>query len=179
MDEPQKHYAKWKETDTIAHILCDFIIQKPRKIKCIETENRLEFALGRRNKKVMERQRVSDAAMKCLTRQTNVMKGGAIPALSSGYSPSGKEGLEAGARSSWARCIHRQGAESDVCLYSAHCLIFMTQWDGATHIYGGSSHWRTLKVYARLTLSPLTDSSSFLGSRLGQVLFSTHRNILE
>lgn len=50
MDEPQKHYAKWKKPDTIAHILYDFIIQKPRKIKLAKTDYRLVFALGRRAK---------------------------------------------------------------------------------------------------------------------------------
>lgn len=60
----KKHYAKGKKPDTIAYIPYDFIIQKPRKIKSIETENRSVFALGRGDRVKGEgKRRASDAAM--------------------------------------------------------------------------------------------------------------------
>ena len=43
MDEPQKHYAKWKNTDTKDHLLYDFIYLKSNPV---EIESRLVVARG-------------------------------------------------------------------------------------------------------------------------------------
>lgn len=101
----KEHYAKWKKPDTIAYIPYDFIIQKPRKIKSIKTENRSVFALGRGDRVKGEGKAQGFWCVNaCLARQTILRKGGSIPAFSSGYSPSGKEGLAAWARGRGSHC---------------------------------------------------------------------------
>lgn len=89
----------------MAHVLYDFIIQKPRKIKLAKTENRLVFALGRRAKMKSggKRHKAPDAVMRWPTKE------GFISAHSSEQSPGSRSYGQLAA-------LHPQSGSREQCM---------------------------------------------------------------